>query len=297
MIEFRGRVTAFMDESDFVIRFRRRIWSRATIERIAVNRLADVRLVRLVDQRLLLLELLIERVGTKVPELRIVPVPENQIETAWALVRAIEALRVVADAATLIESAEQPSGHDQDIPGTDQGTTRRTRRRGRRGSGRGQGASSDKAIDSIPRELGSPTPPIRAQRTVRLVGKRAGQGRPVWLWNEGGQIKGSFAPVGGVESRRLTLAEVADLLLAEPSKTRSAILSLAGTTDYRRAFATVRGWSNSDDAGTRRVVRLMAADIAGRSPSRAAPRGVAGRNRDGSIRTISGGLPGMGKRR
>jgi hypothetical protein len=102
--------------------------------------------------------------------------------------------------------------------------------------------------------------------------------------------------VGGVQRRVLSLVDLAALLLAQPDRSMPAILALTATTDHKRATAIVRGWTNRSTDGQRQVIPLMAADISGRAAP-VPPRRAATRNRDGSISTVSGGLPGLGKRR
>jgi hypothetical protein len=114
--------------------------------------------------------------------------------------------------------------------------------------------------------------------------------RRVWLWIENGKVHGSLTPVGKVEARQLDPAEIARLLLRNPSKAMPAIRALTGIDDYRQALARLHSWHRSD-----RVVDLSASDLAARQISRASQR-PAGRTADGSIRTVSGGLPSLGKR-
>jgi hypothetical protein len=95
----------------------------------------------------------------------------------------------------------------------------------------------------------------------------------------------------------LSLAELSKLLLADPQRSMPAIRSLTGKADPKRATAIVRTWDNLSADGQRRIVSLMAADIVGRAGRTVPPARAAARNRDGSISTVSGGLPGLGKRR
>ncbi|RQX00070.1 hypothetical protein DLJ59_22755 [Micromonospora inaquosa] len=122
---------------------------------------------------------------------------------------------------------------------------------------------------------------------------RPGDGRrPVWLWLENGEIHGSLVPAGDALPRNLTPADVAHLLLAEPSRAMPAICSLTGIADSQHALTQLRSWQRPD----RVVVNLRASDLAGRRVTEAQPK--PGRsNPDGSVRTVSGGLPSLNKRR
>ncbi|WP_233196821.1 hypothetical protein [Verrucosispora sp. ts21] len=121
---------------------------------------------------------------------------------------------------------------------------------------------------------------------------RAGDGkRSVWLWSEGEQVHGSLVPVGNVAARQLSAADVAELLLAEPYKAMPAIRALTGVADRDQALARIRSWR-----ANRVVVNLSASDLAGRRVTGAMQK--PGRsNPDGSVRTVSGGLPSINKRR
>lgn len=88
---------------------------------------------------------------------------------------------------------------------------------------------------------------------------------------------------------RLDPSEVARLLLADPARTMPAIRSLTGIVEDEQAVERMRTW-------LRGVVHLNAAVPAGRTMLRA-PYQPAGSSRDRSIRIVSGGLPGLGKRR
>jgi hypothetical protein len=70
-----------------------------------------------------------------------------------------------------------------------------------------------------------------------------------------------------------------------------AIRALTGIDDEQHALACMRSWQPPD-----RVVSLTASDLAKRRTPRASHM-PAGMNPDGSIRTVSGGLPSLGKRR
>ncbi|MFF4875069.1 hypothetical protein [Micromonospora sp. NPDC000668] len=122
---------------------------------------------------------------------------------------------------------------------------------------------------------------------------RAGDGkRPVWLWPHNGKIHASLVPVANASQHRLSPADVAHLLLADPSRAMPAIRALTGAADGQRALACLRSWQRSD----RVVVNLSASDLAGRRVTEAQQK--PGRsNPDGSVRTISGGLPSLNKRR
>ncbi|MGC1215626.1 MAG: hypothetical protein WA890_30770 [Micromonospora sp.] len=122
---------------------------------------------------------------------------------------------------------------------------------------------------------------------------RAGDGkRPVWLWLQNGRIHASLVPVGNASPRMLSPAEVAHLLLAEPARAMPAIRALTGVADSQQALAHLRSWRRSD----RVVVNLSASDLAGRRVTEALQK--PGRsNPDGSVRTVSGGLPSINKRR
>ncbi|MFD0782691.1 hypothetical protein ACFQZ8_01940 [Micromonospora azadirachtae] len=122
---------------------------------------------------------------------------------------------------------------------------------------------------------------------------RAGDGkRPVWLWLQNGKIHGSLVPLGDSSPRSLSPADIAHLLLSDPSRAMPAIRTLTGIADIERALARLRSWRRSDPV----VVNLSASDLAGRRVTEALQK--PGRsNPDGSVRTVSGGLPSLNKRR
>ncbi|SCE94689.1 hypothetical protein [Micromonospora saelicesensis] len=122
---------------------------------------------------------------------------------------------------------------------------------------------------------------------------RAGDGRrPVWLWLENGEIHGSLVSAGNASPRNLTPADVAHLLLADPCRAMPAIRALTGAADSQQAQALLRSWRRRD----RVIVNLSASDLAGRRVAEALQK--PGRsNPDGSVRTVSGGLPSLNKRR
>lgn len=113
--------------------------------------------------------------------------------------------------------------------------------------------------------------------------------RNVWLWSRDGEVYASLFPVGQAKQHRLDPSEVARLLLADPARTMPAIRSLTGIVEDEQAVERMRTW-------LRGVVHLNAAVPAGRTMLRA-PYQPAGSSRDRSIRIVSGGLPGLGKRR
>lgn len=139
----------------------------------------------------------------------------------------------------------------------------------------------------------SSTPSSKPATPSTTPAMRAGDGkRPVWLWLENGEIHGSLVSAGNASPRNLTPADVAHLLLADPSRAMPAIRALTGTADSRQALARLRGWQRS----ARVVVDLSASDLAGRRVTEAQQK--PGRsNPDGSVRTVSGGLPSLNKRR
>ncbi|RAO27734.1 hypothetical protein PSN13_05622 [Micromonospora saelicesensis] len=122
---------------------------------------------------------------------------------------------------------------------------------------------------------------------------RAGDGKlPVWLWLEDGEIHGSLISAGNASPRQLTPVDVAHLLLADPSRAMPAIRALTGIADSQLALAHLRSWQRPD----RVVVNLGASDLAGRRVTEAQQK--PGRsNPDGTVRTVSGGLPSLNKRR
>jgi hypothetical protein len=132
-------------------------------------------------------------------------------------------------------------------------------------------------------------PAVEARSTTPVVHASDGK-RRVWLWTENGKIHGSLAPVGTVAAHQLDPAEIARLLLADPSKAMPAIRTLTGIDDDWQALACIRTWRR-----LRRVVDLSASDFAGRQHPQA-PQRPAGMAADGSVRTVSGGLPSLGKR-
>jgi hypothetical protein len=98
--------------------------------------------------------------------------------------------------------------------------------------------------------------------------------------------------VGHTSPRRLNPADVAHLLLADSPRAMPAIHALTCIADSQQALARLRSWRRSD----RVVVNLNASDHAGRRVTEA--RQKPGRsNPDGSVRTVSGGLPSLNKRR
>ncbi|GAA4562744.1 hypothetical protein GCM10023176_05120 [Micromonospora coerulea] len=136
----------------------------------------------------------------------------------------------------------------------------------------------------------TPSPrPVTASTTVM----RAGDGkRPVWLWLQNG------ADPCLPRSRRLRLAAQAEprrcrpLLLADPSRAMPAIRALTGVAEGQQALARLRSWQRSD----RVVVNLSASGLAGRRVTEALQK--PGRsNPDGTVQTVSGGLPSLNKRR
>ncbi|MDG4839833.1 hypothetical protein O7631_25170 [Micromonospora sp. WMMD967] len=122
---------------------------------------------------------------------------------------------------------------------------------------------------------------------------RASDGKlPVWLWLEDGEVHGSLISAGNASPRHLTPADVAHLLLADPSRAMPAIRALTGIVDRQLALAHLRSWQRPD----RVVVNLGASDLAGRRVTEAQQK--PGRsNPDGTVRTVSGGLPVLNKRR
>lgn len=144
----------------------------------------------------------------------------------------------------------------------------------------------------LPARLPPPKPsPVSRSATSTIPGMRAGDGkRPVWLWLQNGKIHASLVPVGNTSPRQLSAADVAHLLLADPSRAMPAIRALTGIADSGQALARMRSWRRSD------VVNLSASDLAGRRVTEALQK--PGRsNPDGSVRTVSGGLPSLNKRR
>jgi hypothetical protein len=145
---------------------------------------------------------------------------------------------------------------------------------------------------AVPRSPSSTSKPA-PQREVRTTTPASPMGegkRSVWLWKANGRIHGSLAPAGGASPRRLDRAGLARLLLAEPTRSLPAIRALTGIDDDALALARMRSWQRADA----RVVELGAADATGRQPT--ALHRPAATNPDGSIRTVSGGLPSLGKR-
>jgi hypothetical protein len=295
----RSRSSLSLDGSDLIIRRPRRLlrWRNLT-ERISVGQVEDLRVVRMSGQPGLLIQVVIGGEGTEPPELRVFPIDERSLQGADRLARAFTAVKSPV-AALLPTVGSAPTTADLSEPTEEESTDRPRRRRGQRGSGRAHDTRFESARQPRPAQ---PTiaPAARTQgprpRSVRQIGRSGYERRQIWLWNEGGIIHASFAQVGGVARRLLTLSEIATLLLAEPTKSGPALLSLTATTDRRQATAIVRGWRDRSPDGNRRIVQLRAADIASRADRSAQPKAAA-RNRDGSIATVSGGLPGLGKRR
>ncbi|MEU5903283.1 hypothetical protein ABZ780_02780 [Micromonospora sp. NPDC047467] len=116
--------------------------------------------------------------------------------------------------------------------------------------------------------------------------------RQVWLWPQNGEIQGSLVPVADALPRWLSPAQVAHLLLSDLSRTMPAIHALTGISDIQQALAQMRIWQRSEPV----VVNLPASDLAGRRVTEAQQK--PGRsNPDGTVRTVSGGLPSLNKRR
>ncbi|WP_230688697.1 hypothetical protein [Micromonospora sp. WMMC415] len=98
--------------------------------------------------------------------------------------------------------------------------------------------------------------------------------------------------MGDTTPRKLSPADVARLLLADPARAMPAIRVLTGFADSRQALARLRSWRSADRA----VVNLNASDLAGRRVTEALQK--PGRsNPDGTVRTVFGGLPSLNKRR
>ncbi|MEU2169575.1 hypothetical protein ACH47V_26330 [Micromonospora chersina] len=142
-------------------------------------------------------------------------------------------------------------------------------------------------------EPASSTPSSRRTPASTTPVMRSDDGkRPVWLWLQNETIHASLVPVGNASQHRLSAADVAHLLLADPSRAIPAIRALTGIADSQQALARLRSWRRSD----RVVVNLNASDLAGRRAAEALQK--PGRsNPDGSVRTVSGGLPSLNKRR
>ncbi|MFD6693421.1 hypothetical protein ACWIGG_23650 [Micromonospora aurantiaca (nom. illeg.)] len=139
------------------------------------------------------------------------------------------------------------------------------------------------------------TVPAQSRRQAYPVPSRikAGDGkRPMWLWLDDGMIHASLVPTGDVTPRQLSAAEVAQLLLVDPARALPAIRSLTGIDDIEQALLKLREWLARDPV----VVTLSAADLAGRRVNEAPPKRVRS-NPDGTVRTVSGGLPSLNKRR
>ncbi|MFG1939140.1 hypothetical protein [Micromonospora tulbaghiae] len=154
-----------------------------------------------------------------------------------------------------------------------------------------------------PRHVGGkgappPNATVKREYTVRrgpweIPAMRAGDGRrPVWLWLQDKEVHASLVPVDDTPPSRLSPADVARLLLADPSRAMPAIRALTGVADHEKALACLRSWRQSariaanldaSDLSGRRVVEAM------RKPDRSDP--------DGSIGAVSGGLPSINKRR
>jgi hypothetical protein len=100
----------------------------------------------------------------------------------------------------------------------------------------------------------------------------------------------SLTPIQRATERSLTPGEIARLLLAAPARTMPAIRTVTGITDPSEAVAHVRTWQ------PRTVVSLNAADLAGRQVTKALQK-PARPNLDGTLHTVSGGLPSLNKRR
>jgi hypothetical protein len=114
--------------------------------------------------------------------------------------------------------------------------------------------------------------------------------RSVWLWTQDGKVHACLDFTAQATERRLSPAEIALLLLADPARTMPAILSITGTADPHEAVAYLRTWQ------PRTVVSLDAAVLAGRQVPKALQK-PSRPNLDGTVRTVSGGLPSLNKRR
>lgn len=145
-------------------------------------------------------------------------------------------------------------------------------------------------LPTISEVVADPSAPTIRRSAIAPI--RADDGkRQVWLWRQDGKIHASLAPVGEASCHKLDPAELALLLLADPQAAMPAIHALTGIDDSRQALARVHSWRSSGNA-----VALRASDLSGRK-SPGAIRRPAGQNADGSVRTVSGGLPSLGKRR
>jgi hypothetical protein len=133
------------------------------------------------------------------------------------------------------------------------------------------------------------TPTITALAHVPPMGGADGK-RSVWLWTQDGKVPASLAPTPRATERRLTPGEIARLLLADPPRTMPAIRTTTGIADPYEAVAHLRTWL------PRTVVSLDAAVLAGRQVPKALQQPTRP-NLDGTVRTVSGGLPSLNKRR
>ncbi|MFF0658282.1 hypothetical protein [Micromonospora tulbaghiae] len=149
------------------------------------------------------------------------------------------------------------------------------------------GKGAQPSSDTVKREY-----PVR-RGPWETPAMRAGDGRrPVWLWLQDEEVHASLVPVDDTPPRRLSPADVARLLLADPSRAMPAIRALTGVADDEEALACLRSWRQS----ARVAANLNASDLSGRrvvEPMRKPDR----RDPDGSIGTVSGGLPSINKRR
>jgi len=127
--------------------------------------------------------------------------------------------------------------------------------------------------------------------TAPALPMRATDGkRSVWLWTQDGKVHASLTPTARATERGLTPSDVAHLLLADPPRTMPAIHTVTGMADPDEAVAQLRAWR------PRTAVRLDAADLAGRHIPGAQQKPTRS-NIDGTVRTVSGGLPSLNKRR
>ncbi|WP_349877190.1 hypothetical protein ABIH81_24280 [Micromonospora sp. HUAS YX12] len=114
----------------------------------------------------------------------------------------------------------------------------------------------------------------------------------MWLWLQDEEVHASLVPVDDTPPRRLGPADVARLLLADPSRAMPAIRALTGVADDEEALDCLWSWRRS----ARIAANLDASDLSGRRVVEAM-RKPDRRDPDGSIGTVSGGLPSINKRR
>ncbi|MFI7519867.1 hypothetical protein [Micromonospora globbae] len=281
VIDVARRWDAWFEQGHLVVRRRRLLpWLKADVRRIPLASVVDIGSPTATDHAKRRAHLTIQDPSAS-NHTATIPVrftPEQWEHAGW-FVRQRQAPRVEPS-----RRGEPPSEPPPPpCPATDVRVSPQSRR---------QAASTTAAQAHLSAEAAT-TPSHRAAAASATPVMRAGDGkRSVWLWRQDDEIHASLVPVGHATPRKLSPANVAKLLLADPARAMPAIRALTGIADSEQALARLRSWRRSD----RVVVNLSASDLAGRRVTEALQK--PGRsNPDGTVRTVSGGLPSLNKRR